>query len=327
MTKPYLKMLDVYYGAKCNLSCNQCDTRSNVVRDTDKDPDIETILEGITLAKEKFEIELYSVIGGEPLLYLDKIDIILTHIRKIDPTAKIQFSTNGTLLSKHVDEVADFLIKHESGLFVCNHFAAFDAKMTSKITEGVNQLVTRLGLPKDDANQFLKKFMQLDNPRKDPYFGKWIDQNKEYFLGEQPNDHYYCNDKIFVHFRPQFDFKKNHYMQAAKPKPFKTGLPHISYKEGCSSPMCNFLLDKKIYKCSALGTVKKLLEFHNSLDDPDWKKYVDYQALNLETCSEGDVLKFHFSKFCAIGECDMCGTGHFIRNKEDVINVQIIRME
>jgi len=325
--KPYLKMLDIYYGARCNLFCNQCDTRSDTIRDTTNDPDLETIFEGIRLAREKFEIELYSMIGGEPLYYLDKIDAILSYIRSLDPDTPIQFSTNGTLLSKRINEVSELLRKHKCSLFVCNHFSSFDASMSEKISNSVDELVNQLGLKPGDANKFLYDFMKLDNPRNDPFFAKWIDINKDYSQGEQPNDLYYHDNEIFVHFRPQGEFKKNHYMKDGKPKPFQTGLPHLSYKQGCSSPMCSFLIDKKIYKCAALGTLKRLLEFHNSLDDPDWKKYLDYNYLDLENCTDGDVMKFHLSKFCAIAECDMCGTKYFNRSKEDVTNVQVIRMD
>ena len=321
MIKPYIKMFDIFYGTKCNLACRHCDTRSDIIRTTEQDPDIETILEGITLAKEKFDIDLYSFIGGEPLYYLDKIDIILTHIRKIDPDAKIQISTNGALLSKKLEEVANLMIKHETSFFVCNHYAAFDAKMTSKITESVNKLVSKLQMFEDDPNIFLSKLLRLDNPRNDPYLSTWIDQQGGYFLGEQPVDHYYRNDKIFLHFRPQTDFKMHHYMQNGKPVPFMTGDSNLSYKDGCSSPMCSFLVDKKIYKCSALGTLHKFLEFHGSLDDPNWQKYLNYKYLDLETCTDEEVLQFHSTKYCAISECDMCSTGHFNRTKEDVIHV------
>jgi hypothetical protein len=85
--------------------------------------------------------------------------------------------------------------------------------------------------------------------------------------------------------------------------------------------LCNFLIDKKIYKCAALGTLKRFLEFHGSLEDPDWKKYLDYDYLDLETCSDGDVVKFHLGKYCAVAECDMCGTNSFKRTDEFVINV------
>lgn len=321
MTKPYIKMFDIYYGTKCNLACRHCDTRSDIIRTTENDPDIDTILEGITLAKEKFDIDLYSFIGGEPLYYLDKIDVILAHIRKIDPGAKIQVSTNGALLSKKIDEVVALMTKYETSLFVCNHFAAFDEKMTVKITDSVNELVSRLQLGKGDANEFLSKLLRLDNPRNDPYLDAWIKEQGEYFLGDQPVDQYFHDDKIFVHFRPQTDFKMHHYMKLGKPKPFMTQDPVRSYKDGCSSPMCSFLIDKKIYKCSALGTLERFLEFHGTTDDPDWQKYRNYKYLDLETCTEEDIMQFHATKYCSVLECDMCGTGHFNRTKEDVIHV------
>jgi organic radical activating enzyme len=321
MTKPYIKMFDIYYGTKCNLACRHCDTRSDIIRTTETDPHIDTILQGITLAKEKFDIDLYSFIGGEPLYYLDKIEIILAHIRKIDPTAKIQVSTNGALLSKNLDAVVSLMITYETSLFVCNHFAAFDDKMTNRITESVNQLVDRLQLNKGDANIFLSRLLRLDNPRNDPYLDTWIEQQGEYFLGEQPLDHYYHDDKIFVHFRPQTDFKMHHYMQNGKPKPFMTGDSALSYKDGCSSPMCSFMIDKKLYKCSALGTLERFLEYHGSLEDPDWQKYRNYKYLDLETCTEEEAIQFHATKYCSILECDMCGTSSFNRTREDVIHV------
>jgi hypothetical protein len=321
MAKPYIKMFDIYYGTKCNLACRYCDTRSDVIRTTEHDPEIDTILEGITLAKEKFDIDLYSFIGGEPLYYLDKIRVILQHIRKIDPAAKIQFSTNGTLLSKNLDAVAVLMNEYETSIFVCNHFAVYDEKITANITDSVTQLVERLKLSVGDPNIFLSKFLGLDNPRNDPYLDTWIEQQGDYFLGEQPVDRYYHNDKIFVHFRPQTDFKVNHYMQDGKPKPFMTGNADLSYKDGCSSPICNFMLDKKLYKCSALGTLERFLEFHKITDDPDWQKYRNYKYLDLETCTDDEVMQFHSTKYCAVSECDMCGTGHFSRTKEDVIHV------
>lgn len=321
MTKPYIKMFDIYYGTKCNLACRHCDTRSDIIRTTENDPHIDTILEGITLAKEKFDIDLYSFIGGEPLYYLDKINVILAHIRTIDPTAKIQVSTNGALLSKKIDEVVDMMTTYQTSLFVCNHFAAFDPVMTTKITNSVNELVSRLGMERDDPNVFLSRLLELDNPRKDPYLDTWLSEQGEYFLGEQPVDNYYRNDKIFVHFRPQTDFKMHHYMQNGKPKPYMTGDSALSYKDGCSSPMCSFMVDKRLYKCSALGTLERFLEFHGSTDDPDWQKYRNYKYLDLETCTDEEVLQFHSTKYCAISECDMCSTGHFDRTREDVIHV------
>ena len=52
----YLKILDVFIGNKCNLACEQCDTRSDIIRTKDYDPSLEEIKEGIALAQKHFRI-------------------------------------------------------------------------------------------------------------------------------------------------------------------------------------------------------------------------------------------------------------------------------
>jgi organic radical activating enzyme len=321
MSKPYIKLLDIYYGAKCNLACNQCDTRSDIIRDTDSDPSLDSVLEGITLAQQQFEIDLYSVLGGEPLLYLDKIDAIISHIRKTDPTAKIQFSTNGALLLKKADELAELMTKHSTSLFVCNHFAGFDPIKTKNIAQGVDKLVKLLGMTEGNADKFFQDFIDFSNPRNDPYMAEWIKANEETFPREEPEEQYFHNDSIFVHFRPQYDFKKNHYMLDGKPKPFKTGDPALSYRSGCSSVMCSFLIDSSLYKCAALGTLDKLLTFYDSTEDPDWQKYLSYKPLDLKNCTSEEVVKFSNTKYSCIEQCDMCGVDNFMKSKETVIHV------
>jgi len=321
MSKPYIKLLDIYYGTKCNLACEQCDTRSDIIRTTEADPDIDAILEGIALAQQQFEIDLYSVLGGEPLLYLDKIDVIIKYIRQTDPKAKIQFSTNGALLLKKADELADIMRTHSVSLFVCNHFAAFDPIKTKNIAAGVDKLVQILNMKEDNADKFFQDFIDFSNPRNDPYMATWIAANEETFPREEPEEQYFHNDSIFVHFRPQYDFKKNHYMLDGKPKPFKTGDPALSYRSGCSSVMCNFLAGSKLYKCAALGTLEKLLDYYDSKDDPDWQKYLNYKHLDLKNCTAEEVTNFSNSKYSCIEQCDMCGVDAFMKSRETVIHV------
>ena len=47
-----LKILDIFIGNMCNLTCFQCDTRSDVIRTTKLDPDLVSIKKGILLAEE-----------------------------------------------------------------------------------------------------------------------------------------------------------------------------------------------------------------------------------------------------------------------------------
>ena len=46
----HIKILDVFYGNKCNLACSNCDTRSDTLRGYD--PELDTIKESIRLANE-----------------------------------------------------------------------------------------------------------------------------------------------------------------------------------------------------------------------------------------------------------------------------------
>ena len=68
-----IKILDVFYGNKCQLACAHCDTRSDYIRNGEFDPTLENILESVTLASEQFNVECWSVLGGEPFLYKDTV--------------------------------------------------------------------------------------------------------------------------------------------------------------------------------------------------------------------------------------------------------------
>ena len=86
--KKEIKILDIFYGNKCNLACSQCDTHSDHVRGTQDDPELENIKQSITLAHKHFNVDLWGILGGEPLLYIDKCTAILDHLRSLDPESK-----------------------------------------------------------------------------------------------------------------------------------------------------------------------------------------------------------------------------------------------
>lgn len=319
--KPYLKLLDVYYGSKCNLSCHQCDTNSDITATTEHDPDLQNIFESIDCARQKFDIDLYGMIGGEPLLYLDKINSIIAYIRQVAPDSKIQLSTNGLLLDKKIHEVYALMSEYDCNIFISNHFAGYDKKITQKILDSVTRLSNMLGMKEHDSTFFLKDFLGLENQRNDKNFQNWIDQRQQHFFTKQSGELLYRNQKVFLHYRPQLDFQMHYTMRDGKHKPFQSGDQDLSYLKGCSSPICNFLIDKKIYKCAALGTLHRFLNYHNLLSDQDWKKYIDYKYLDLINCSQDDIENFSKTKFTAIPECDMCGVQTFARERKDVINV------
>ena len=115
-----IKILDIFIGNKCNLSCLYCDTRSDVIKSKTYDPTIESIIEGIDLAKNKFHIDNYSILGGEALFYLDKLETIARHIRSFDQHTNILVPTNGRMIDKKLNEIKEtnnqynFIIKEEA---------------------------------------------------------------------------------------------------------------------------------------------------------------------------------------------------------------------
>jgi hypothetical protein len=103
------------------------------------------------------------------------------------------------------------------------------------------------------------------------------------------------------------------------PKPFNS-TPSDAYKNSCPSQFCAFLHDKKIYKCAALGTLRRLLEKYNITDDPDWQRYLSYKPIDLENSSEEDLDRFADTHYCSIDECSMC-PGEYRGIEKNKINV------
>jgi hypothetical protein len=85
--------------------------------------------------------------------------------------------------------------------------------------------------------------------------------------------------------------------------------------------------DKKLYKCGSLGTLERFLTHHESLDDPDWQKYLQYKPLDLTTCTLEQAQEFSKMKFYSNDACDMCPTESkwFIKTEEKVLPIKFIK--
>jgi uncharacterized Fe-S cluster-containing radical SAM superfamily protein len=295
-----IKILDIFIGNKCNLSCFQCDTRSDIVKTKSFDPSIESIKQGITLAQQHFTIEHYSLLGGEPLFYMDKVKEIVTFIRSVDSTTPILLPTNGKMIGRKADELAALVKQYNLTLMICNHFSAFeDTTLSDELTA--------------DVSSFIKQ-MELTESKQHTFFDQVIDK------GLYVNEH----GKATVFFRDQDYFQSNYYLENNKPKPFASGDSDASYANGCCSPFCSFLRDSKLYKCAALATVRTLLEHHDSLNDPAWEKYLNYEPLDLANCTPEQVADFSNTKYRSIEQCDMCPSQSksFTKTKATVIPIK-----
>lgn len=315
----YLKILDIFFGNRCNLACDQCDTRSDIIKNRDWDPNLDQIFRSIELAQRRFKIDTYSLMGGEPLLYLPKVKEIVKYIRQTDPQAWIVIPTNGTLIDKRLDELAAMMIDYKVNVSVCDHYAGFEnKKMSQELVAAGERLANHLGMEKCDHSIFWNEFMKnrRNNPEQDTFFSQLSEVHVEAFgeLDQQA----YTNGEITLSIKAHKKFHSNHRWVEGRPKPFRSGDPEQSYKYGCSAPICSFLDGKKLYKCSALGTLRRFLQHHGSDQDPEWQPYLDYEPLDLQTATDQQVKEFSDNKFRHIKQCDMCPKTHdFVYDKTE----------
>jgi organic radical activating enzyme len=335
-TMPSLKIFDIFYGTKCQITCQQCDTRSDLMRKGEYDPDIETIKEGIVLAKQKFDIEIYSLLGGEPLLYKDKIISILEIIRSIDKTALIWLPTNGDLINKNIEFLTELILKYEVLLVVSDHFSNFkDKTRSNKIKNAVDVLVKNVGIQKVHSDILWTEIMYR-RPGESGWEEYWVDVKpykgnsycaKENKLDSPTNDDLWWNGRCGIYPHPQDSHLKHYYMKGNKPKPFNSVDINRSYFSNCPSNFCTFLYDKKLYKCAALGTLKKFLERHDAINDPEWQKFLEYKPLDFTNCTDEEVTNFSISKFKPISECAMCPSSNeeVILTEENVLPIKFYK--
>lgn len=310
---PNLKVFDIFYGNKCQIACQQCDTRSDLIRKGEHDPDLETIKEGILLTKEKFHIEHYSLLGGEPLLYKDRIESLLEFIRSFDQTTPVWIPTNGELIDKNIDFLTNIIVKYKVMILVSDHFIQFDDKTRSnRIKAAVDVLTKKLDIQKLPSENFWSQMMYDST---DGWRDYWIDvkdyRHNAYCAIENkspipPDDDFWWNGHYGVLSIDQDSHLKHYYMEDNKPKPFNSTDIKRSYYENCPSCYCTFMHDKKLYKCAALGTLKNFLERHNAIDDEEWQKFLEYKPLDLTNCTDEEVENFSISKYKPISECSMC---------------------
>lgn len=300
-----LKVLDVFYGNKCNLACHQCDTRSDIFRTEEGDPNLENIIESITLSKKHFNIEMYSILGGEPLLYLEKITEIVKFIRSIDNVARIILPTNGLLIDKKIETVVQLVKDFNITVVISDHCVNFDDKtFSNKVVNNTKILADRLEMNPSEYYVAWNDFLNFDNKKQDNYWQSWIDHRTDRVTGT--SNLAFSNSKNYLFLTEQADFQSHYKIVNGKPKPFSQGDPEASYRNGCADPFCSFLFDKKLYKCGALGTLKRFLEYHGSLDDKEWDQYLKYKPLDLTNCTIEEVSMFSDTRFSPIKECQMC---------------------
>jgi len=300
MQKYPIKIVNFFYGSKCNLSCHGCCTGSDIIRHKNHDPDLENIRSSIrNLSNYVSDITIMAtVLGGEPLLYWDKKIVPIMHeIRKHWPNAILNITTNGLLLHKLADKVIDTLIEFGNiKLQISKHASNIGPHPFKKIY---------------DKNLLIF----LSNPR----------------LFKIHDLHYDIpNKKIDIHLDPlDQPFTSQFIIKDGKLKPFATQDPVGSMKHGCTGNICSMIRDNKLYKCTRLAALPQILKERNQLDDPDWQKYL-HTYVDLTKATHEDIEKFYMEEGKPIPECDVCPNAHspeprVARNADTILPLTLLR--
>ena len=75
--------------------------------------------------------------------------------------------------------------------------------------------------------------------------------------------------------------------------------------ENCFASSCRQILNGYMYKCSKLSNLHAALKQTNQLDDPQWKKYLEYKPIHYSNSKE-EIVKFFNEKEEDI--CSGCNT-------------------
>lgn len=283
MSKIDLKIVNLYYGFDCNLTCRECFSGSDIIRNKQYDPSLESLLKSIEDMSQHISniTEMFTLIGGEPLLYWDRIVALVHHFRKFYPTTVINITTNGVLLHKHRKEVLDLLLSTDNiRISLTNHFSEF-----------------------------------MEDPT-----GVKYKQNLEYFFSDPRINRIHAlhydipNRNINFHLHEYAEGFKSQWQHIdGKLKPWATNDPQGSMNYGCTGNICSAIIDSKLFKCPRFVVLPAILDKVNQTDDSDWKKYLAYTPIDLS--QEGIQYKlqeFEANQGHPISECDMCPNKHII---------------
>jgi organic radical activating enzyme len=290
MKKINLEIIDLFYGYKCNLACKDCNPGSDIIKDTQYDPDLDSILESVNYFSQYVNVtRSLTLLGGEPMLYWqDRIVPIARHIRKMMPSTRIAIPTNGTLLHKNADDIIDLLLEIDNiELQISNHMSDW---------------------PQDPmAIKYNKNLLEF------------LSHEKIYRIHQEHYD--IPNHQIDIRLVTADTFIPQWRWQDGQVKPFATKDNAGSFRNGCCGPVCSGLIDSKLYKCAKLFALPHILKHFDQLDDPDWQHYLSYQPVDLRNPTEQQIQQFGLNQGHATEFCDMCTNNRSFRIQQTKENV------
>ncbi len=275
--KSSITNLNIFYGYRCNLSCIGCLSGSDAVKTKDLDPDLSKTISVLPQLAERFDITgAITLLGGDPLLYWEERIIPITReIRKHFQKEPIVVFTNALLIDKYKEKIFDYILE-----FAPVHFTItrhLDGLGTNPLKAHWDQKITNM----------------LSDPRVQKI------HDSHYHLG-----HYH--DHVIYFHRPEEWRNSYKLLPDGRIKPFATNDPQGSMAHGCTGSECSAVIEDRLYKCANLATLEKHLQALDQLEDPDWKKYLDYPYIDLNSIDEDRMQFFAQTHGSPVSHCDMC---------------------
>lgn len=278
MEKIKLKIVNLLVGWKCNLTCKDCFAGVDILKNKiSNDPTLDSLIATVDDLSRYISgaSRHFTISGGEPFLYWSIVKPLIKHIRYKFPDSPILINTNGRLLHKYKDELVDFLKEiNNISLNIAYHHWNFQ-----KTKNGIRY--------QKELDDF------FDHP----------EINKIH-----PLHHDIPDTNINFHGDLWADgFAAQWKREGNLLKPWATNNPKLSMENGCTGNICALAHESKLYKCPRLATLYPVLERVGQLDDPDWKKYLEYEPIDLSSDDQWEkIYKFKQEEGQPIDICDMC---------------------
>jgi len=140
----------------------------------------------------------------------------------------------------------------------------------------------------------------------DQWFINIRDQIKNHFKWTHIPDSNWQQNENYMYLEYQYDenFYQTYKGTLATMKPYDND-PAQAFKEMCCQKLCPMMKDGKLFKCSSIAELRRVLTDWNHLDEPEWQKYLEYNGLDI-SCTDEDLLEWtdNYGKYD--WHCGMC---------------------
>jgi MoaA/NifB/PqqE/SkfB family radical SAM enzyme len=280
--------LEWHVSHSCNLTCESCIHFTN--HNHNKIVSIEELKKWYSLWNKKISPKNMVLLGGEPLLNKDIIEIIyLTRQMWTQPqNGNYWITTNGLLLENHVN--LPIALKETKCMLQISIHGNENTKEYYKRIEKVFSLVA----------EWDKKYnIKLVNCNSD-----------EEFANLQPNE----NETYVVYRDMVNDWSRTYKGFGINSLPFEDNDIKQSWNNCVAGKKCFQLYEGKIYKCCMTAYLQLQKNKYRSLLSKKWNPYLQYQPLNAD-CSNEDIIEFFNREEEYV--CGMCPKSPQIFSKKD----------